>query len=52
MSYENLMLYEDNKNLADKFEHSHHLFAGYCRVIIGRRYMFISPGSERIKDHL
>ena len=40
-----MMLDEDNKNLADKFEYSHHLFAGYCRVIIGRSYMFISPGS-------
>ena len=46
----NLVLDQEKQFLPDKFEYSFYLFAGCCMNIIGRSYMLIASGSQRVND--
>ena len=46
----NLLLDQEKQFLPDKFEYSFYLFAGYCMDIVGRSYMLIASGSQRVND--
>ena len=44
------MLDQEKQYLPDKFEYSFYLFAGCYMNIIGRSYMLIASGSQRVND--
>ena len=50
ISHGNLVLDQEKQFLPDKFEYSFYLFAGYCMDIVGRSYMLIASGSQRVND--